>query len=65
MKEVKLEVIEKTKSFETLCENKFLLEKTSGVISQVSSLDENLVDDENIAKFLLACKLCEQLGERR
>jgi len=65
LKEIKSEVIEKTKSFEVMCENKFLLEKTAGVISKVSSLDENLIDDDNIAKFLLACKLCEQLEERK
>jgi len=64
LSEVKSEVIEKTKKFEVICENKILLEKTSEVISQVSYLNEEIIDDENVAKFLLACKLCEQLGEK-
>ena len=65
MEEVKLEVVEKTKLFEKRCDNGILLEKSGEVISKVSELDETLINDDNIAKFLLACKLCEQLEGRR
>ena len=65
MEEVKLEVVEKTKLFEKRCDNGILLEKSGEVISKVSELDETLIDDDNVAKFLLACKLCEQLEGRR
>ena len=65
LSEVKKEVVSKTKSFESGCENKILLEKSGEVISKISKLDETLIDDDNIAKFLLACKLCEQLEGRK
>ena len=64
LKEVKSEVVAKTKNFEGECQNQILLEKSGHVISKLSELNESIVDDDNIAKFLLACKLCEQLGER-
>ncbi len=63
LKEVKHQVIEKTKSYSGVCENKILLEKSEKVLSNLNMLNENIVDDENVAKFLLACKLCEQLEE--
>jgi hypothetical protein len=65
LKELKGEVVGKIKLFEKSCENTILLEKSGEVICKVTDLDETLVDDDNIAKFLLACKLCEQLEEKR
>ncbi|HIL26377.1 MAG TPA: hypothetical protein EYG21_03145 [Nitrospinaceae bacterium] len=65
LKEVKMEVVKKAKMFESGCENQILLEKSGRVISKLSDLDENRIDDDSIAKFLLACKLCEQLEEKR
>lgn len=65
LKEVKMEVVKKAKVFESACENQILLEKSGRVISKLSDLDENRIDDDSIAKFLLACKLCEQLEEKR
>lgn len=65
LKEVKNEVVRKTKDFEKGCENKILLEKSGEVVTQISKLDDSLVDDDNVAKFLLACKLCEQLEDRK
>ncbi len=63
--EVKTEVVKKTQIFEKNCENRILLEKSGEVIYKVSELDETLINDDNIAKFLLACKLCEQLEDKR
>ena len=63
LKEVKQQVVEKTRKYNNVCENKILLEKSERVMNNLNSLDENLVDDDNVAKFLLACKLCEQLEE--
>jgi hypothetical protein len=63
--EVKRKAINNIKKFEKICENNILLEKSSEVISNLASLDENLIDDDNIAKFLLACKLCEQLEDQK
>ena len=65
LREVKLDVVRKTKAFENGCENRILLEKSEGVIAQVSKLDITLINDDNIAKFLLACKLCEQLEDKK
>jgi len=63
--EVKKEISVKMKRFGAKFENKILLEKSEEVTGKVSSLDENIVNDENISKFLLVCKLCEQLEEMK
>jgi hypothetical protein len=61
--EIKTEAASKMKKFENSFDNKILLEKAEEVNSKILNLDENVIDDENISKFLLACKLCEQLEE--
>ena len=63
LSEVKQRVVNLTENYSKVCENKIILEKSEKVISNLSQLDESVVDDDNIAKFLLACKLCEQLEE--
>jgi len=65
LKEIKNETVRKIKLFERKCDNNILLEKSGEVICKISDLDETLIDDDNIAKFLLASKLCEQLEEKR
>ena len=65
LSEVKNEVIEKTRDFKRNCDNRILLEKSGEVVENLSSLDDTKIDDDNISKFLLACKLCEQLEERK
>jgi hypothetical protein len=65
LKEIKGEVVAKAKLFEGDCRNQILLEKSGHVISKLSDLNESIINDSNIAKFLLACKLCEQLEERK
>jgi hypothetical protein len=62
---VKKEVVNKVKKFKEGCENQILLEKSGEVIVNLSNLNENKIDDDNIARFLLACKLCDQLEERK
>ena len=61
LQEVKLEAITLVSEFEKVCENNILLEKSGEVSTSILNLNENVINDENIAKFLLACKLCEQL----
>jgi hypothetical protein len=63
LKQIKEEASLKMKKFENKSDNKVLLEKAEEVNNKILNLDENIIDDENIAKFLLACKLCEQLEE--
>jgi hypothetical protein len=65
LNKVKKEVVNKVKKFKENCENQILLEKSGEVIINLSDLDENKIDDDNIARFLLACKLCDQLEERK
>ena len=63
LKQIKEEASLKMKKFENKSDNKVLLEKAEEVTNKILNLDESIIDDENIAKFLLACKLCEQLEE--
>ena len=64
LKEIKAKVIKKAEQFNRECDNKILSEKSNRVMNQLYNLDENKIDDDNIAKFLLACKLSDQLGEK-
>lgn len=63
LSEVKASSINSIKSFEATCSNKILLEKSTRVITNIECLDETLINDENISKFLLACKLREQIED--
>ncbi len=61
LSEIKSSSIHSIKAFEDSCEDKILLEKSNRVIENIKNLDENLINDDNITKFLLACKLKEQI----
>jgi len=46
------------------CENSILRDKMPSVIENVTLLNPETLNDENISKFLLAIKLCEEITEK-
>ena len=60
---IKVDLVSELDNFKITCENKVLQEKLPTVIEKVSSLDPCNLEDDNITRFLLAIKLCEELTE--
>jgi hypothetical protein len=50
--------------FSQTCENKILNEKLDRVNTLIGNLDPEEITDDSVSKFLLACRLCEELGEK-
>ena len=51
--------------FKSSCKNKVLLEKVDRVKKNIGSLNENLINDDNISRFLLLSKLKEEILEEK
>ena len=60
---IKNNLVAELDNFKVTCENRVLKEKLPAVIEKVSSLDSSNLEDDNITRFLLAIKLCEELTE--
>jgi len=62
MKSVTVKELQK---FKSSCKNKVLLEKVDQVKRNIGSLNENLINDDNISRFLLLSKLKEEILEEK
>ena len=60
---VRSDLINELSDFRDTCTNKVLSEKLPVVLEKVSSLNPSNLEDDNITKFLLAIRLCEELTE--
>lgn len=61
LKESKRKATSELNSFEVNNENNFLKEKITKVKNNIDKLDENIINDQNIIKFLTLTKLVEEL----
>jgi hypothetical protein len=51
--------------FSQTCDNNILNEKLDRVNVLIGNLDPEVVTDESVSKFLLVCRLCEELKEKK
>ncbi len=62
LKESKTQALSSLNTFKINNDNDFLKEKISKVETNVHNLDENIINDENIIKFLTITKLVDELN---
>ena len=60
---VKKDALKELKSLKNNCDNKILSSKVDKVYDNVLTLDENIVDDNNMSKFMLLSRLKEEILE--
>ena len=61
---VKSNTLAKLFEFRKTCTNNILNEKYTKVYNNIQDLDENIIDEENLKKFLTCAKLYEELDEK-
>ncbi len=61
---VKHNTLNKLFEFRKSCSNNILNEKYSSVYKNIQELDENIVNEENLKKFLTCAKLYEEIEEK-
>jgi len=63
LKGVKEGALKELKSLKHDCDNKILSSKVDKVYDNVLTLDENIVDDNNMSRFMLLSRLKEEILE--
>lgn len=63
LKEVKENTLKELSSLKKTCDNKILSSKVDKVYESVVTLDENIIDDDNMSRFMLVSRLKEEILE--
>jgi hypothetical protein len=63
LKEVKENTLKELYSLKKTCNNKILISKVDKVYDSVVSLDENIISDDNVSRFMLVSRLKEEILE--
>ena len=63
LKEIKENTLKELRSLKKTCDNKILVSKVDKVCESVVSLDENIISDDNMSRFMLVSRLKEEILE--
>jgi hypothetical protein len=63
LKEVKENTLKELNSLKKTCNNKILVSKVDKVYESVVTLDENIISDDNMSRFMLVSRLKEEILE--
>ena len=63
LKQVKENTLKELNSLKKTCDNKILVSKVDKVYESVVTLDENIISDDNMSRFMLVSRLKEEILE--